>query len=357
MKAAHVVRPPLSALVALAWLALSCAGADAGVSPASTGDAATPRPSPGNSFPNEPAYVEPTLVENSQTGSIGQAVCLTDSDCGVEGATELQGPRGHVEFVAAACTHTVSNDGLPTCECRMRMTRYPDAQTVAAELEPYEGTLHPGNRPDRCSEYSRAPGCLYCENEFPGCDIGDANSCDAVCADMTERLELDLQTSLRVSTRLARCVSPSRCDVVTEIDGQCYAGPPESHEPARLDCGLPDAELIQHLDAPGVASCEPRPVVSCAASEDCPRGLACNAGRCESCSVTCVIAEGQEAACTGGGVCATGESCTSGTCVPAGNTECRDSSDCPPNHSCSLTGISAAGRGNANTQSFCRPYP
>ncbi len=293
--------------------------------------------------------------ENSQTGSPGAVECYEPTDCFDLSQAEL-GPLGRVELLAATCTHLSSSaNGLPLCECRMRLTPVPGRASVP---EPYQLEVHPGLRPGACSDWSRAPGCLYCEHEFPGCSIDQPESCDAVCADMTTRLDLDMQRTLDVTLRLNRCTVDYRCQVVSKIDGKCYAGTPNGIEPAELDCALPDDELVQHLDDPSQPSCATPPPVACTSASDCPAGLACNSGICGPCSTACSSTFGPptENVCEGDVACADGELCALGLCVPSANVGCRFGWRCPEGEVCSLSGISKTGRGNADTRSFCQPY-
>lgn len=321
----------------------------------------------GNGAPTSEAAADPLVsptsptedsagVDNSQTGSIGaspEPECQLDSDC-ID--SNGHGPTGSVELVGAECNFVAAEYDTPTCECSMRLTLQPMSDAGTAETREYPA--HPGNRRNGCSELSRAGDCLYCENEFPGCDIADPQSCDAVCADMAERQNRDHRKSYQVSTRLARCVVESNnnvCRVVTEIDGQCYAGRFGSWLPAPLDCGLPDAELLARSSDRASAPCQERPAVSCARAEDCPGGLACAGGACTICGSLCQTGgnDGEAESCEGGGTCAGGETCVGFTCVPDANLTCTSFTDCGRDHQCLVTGVSSTGRGNENTRSFC----
>jgi hypothetical protein len=339
--------------ILLAWLFVACAAGPDPMRPSDTaaGDEARPDPvHPAEMAPGDEGE------QNGQPGSIGQAECLKDSECAL-GNEAAGAPRGRAALTGASCSHALGTLALPTCECRVLVTPNAD-RGGGIESEPYEAELYAGNRPDRCSEFARGPGCLYCEREFSGCDIADPTSCDAVCADMAQRFDQELARTYAVSTRAARCDPNSySCQVVSEIDGQCYARTFGAPEPLPLDCSLPDEELLAQSDAIGTStSCSPRPRVSCSSSEQCPRGLACSDGACASCERSCTVGSGADS-CEGGGACAVGEVCASGTCVPSSNAECQSFVDCPADVTCALTGISASGRGNEATHSFCKPSP
>lgn len=222
----------------------------------------------------------------------------------------------------------------------------------------YEVPMYPGHRSGGCSEYSVAPGCLYCASEFPGCSVDEPGSCDVTCAEMAARADADFQKTIVATARISRCTPDSNhCQVVTEIDGRCYAGPPEAVEPLELDCNLADEELIARLDDPRVSSCAPV-TMPCSSANDCPRGLACNAGGCGDCSANCSpTGPGGAYVCEGDAACASGELCTEQRCVPSANVTCRFSFQCAENEVCVLSGTSAEGRGNVDTRSFCRTRP
>jgi hypothetical protein len=86
----------------------------------------------------------------------------------------------------------------------MRRTPQP---TPTGTTEPYVFSAFPGNRPGGCSEYDRTTGCLYFEHEFPGCNIDDPRSCDAVCADFAQRIAREWARTFQMRERLARCTT------------------------------------------------------------------------------------------------------------------------------------------------------
>jgi hypothetical protein len=242
------------------------------------------------------------------------------------------------------------------CECRGLLTR---TDPLPGEASSFEVQQYPGNRPGGCSEWT-TPGCLYCASEFPGCSADDPTSCDAVCADMTARVARAFQRSFVARARLSRCET-NTCHVVTEIEGRCYLGQPQRGDPPEVDCNLSDDELMALVEAdmrPGTpsTSCPPVAPVGCTSAIDCPRGLACNDGRCGSCSDVCSYPIGQPeaAVCEGDSSCASGELCTQSRCVPSENLGCRFFTDCTEGEQCVLSGTSGEGRGNAEARSFCQ---
>ena len=160
-------------------------------------------------------------------------------------------------------------------------------------------------------------------------------SCEAICADVVERYSHDMQRSIAVNVRVARCVQTecaSHCETVIELDGRCYVGGWIPTESTGYDCSLSDA-----------VSCPAPAPRTCVTAEECPGGLACNGGQC--------------GAFTGNSGCAVGEVCILQLCLLEGQAACADSFGCPAGEDCYLSGIDAAAtRGNATTTSFCQPY-
>lgn len=345
-------------LVQLVLAGVSCSDAGSEPSPLGSMELSTPdapaSPSPEPVSPAVGSGDTTDTSENGQTGSVGGVECIEDLDCFAGALEQTIGPIGRVELLGSACTH-LSYETVPVCECRMQLTK-PAVGGMPAES--YEVAAHPGHRSGDCSEWSIAPGCSYCASEFPGCSVDDPASCDAVCAVMTERRDADYRKTFVAKARLSRCAPEGgRCQVVTQIDGRCYAGPPERVEPPEVDCGLSDEELIAHLDDPPAQYCSVAPI-ACSSASDCPRGLACNAGVCGGCSDACSpVGPNGDYVCEGDAACASGELCTLGRCLPSANIGCRFDFRCAANEACVLSGFSSEGRGNAATRSFCQASP
>jgi hypothetical protein len=317
-----------------------------------TSDPAEAVPSP---TPSTPIGVGATdaQIDNSQTGSPGSYECVADADCDFASSTG-DGSAVSVQLVGARCQFL---DGVydqhPYCECKLLRTPRPGEEAIPEQERVF--TAWPGNRPGSCSEYTTTPGCLYCERDFPGCNIDDAASCDAVCADFAARQNRDFARSVVLSKRLARCSEAHTCERLYELDGACYVGAPGRIEARAYDCSLSDAELLAQSPIASTPSCTPRPDVSCQSASDCPGGLACKDGVCGPCVQECQITGSDDASCRGGGACAAGETCAAGVCTLDAAVTCRDFIDCGTDHQCVVSGVDwSAGRGNAHTRTFCR---
>lgn len=315
--------------------------------------------------------------ENGQTGSPGANACTTDEQCEVDPRAWTQ-RLGSVELAGARCALLEPLlDLLPVCHCTLHVTpAEPSADGGAAEpmeegmeggfswfTEPTNYVEYAGHRgspfSSGCSVFGRTPECTYCSTEFPGCHLGDDAACQAPCEELARRKNAELGASYDFSQRFARCVDGAYCDVVVELDGQCYARAPGPSTPP-IDCSLPDSEIVERRNDFGGDECPQRPATRCDTAEDCPAGLACNGGTCGRCSDICSyeIGKPEEAVCEGDTACAAGELCTMGVCVLEENVECRFREQCGENGSCALSGIDYVdGRGNERTRSFCVAGP
>lgn len=173
-----------------------------------------------------------------------------------------------------------------------------------------------------------------------------------MCAELGIRYDADLQKTFSSTLRRLSCGDDYNCEFVTEIEGACYAQNPRQKGIPAFDCSLSDEELLERKDD-FVEFCSERPSVQCATASDCPGGLACDErGTCVSCSTECPNPDG---ACD---YCAQGELCVEGSCVPDANVDCFTFLDCESGSDCVLSGMEmSAGRGNAQTRSFCRMVP
>lgn len=300
-------------------------------------------------------------AENGQTGStegpecypVGPLEPVAQGPCGIDLEAWTRAV-GRAELVTSACTHGLSADALPVCECRLRLTRLPgDDRLWEGGTE--EVVTYPGNRPSSCSEYSRTPsGCLYCGSEFPGCSLDAPRSCDAVCAEMATRYDAEVQKTFSVTLRRLSCGADYTCEFVTEIDNACYARNPRERGIPAFDCALSDEQLLAHKSE-SAEFCRARPTVACETGSDCPRGLACDdTGTCTSCTGACADSTGVYINCPGQPACGDGEVCVEGRCLINANVECAFPTDCTDDQSCVLSGIDeTGGRGNADTRSLC----
>lgn len=313
---------------------------------------------------------DPDPPNNGQTGSPGSSVCSTDEDCLVDGV-EWTLPLGTVELRSARCDFIdPNNDTLPVCHCELSVTPSEESLQSNTEgegftprTEPYDFVEYAGHRGppqgNGCSVFGRTPECSYCASEFPGCQLGDDAACDAPCAQLAATKDAEFRASYSFAQRVARCMDGAYCEMVVELDGKCYAAQPSSSRPA-FDCSLPDDEIIAHRDDLNGSTCAAEPAAECQTADDCPSGLACNAGRCGPCADTCSYPNGQpeQITCEGDVACATGEVCASSYCLLEENVECRTWSQCADGASCVLSGIiHGEGRGNELTRSFCSTAP
>ncbi|MEO7036794.1 MAG: hypothetical protein ABI548_22785, partial [Polyangiaceae bacterium] len=103
-----------------------------------------------------------------------------------------------------------------------------------------------------CDVAGRSGDCLYGCSEFPGCDPGDATSCQALCADLDARLDADAERTFDAALRSAVCTTDGACGCrsVFRVEDHCYAGQAKLDTP--YDCALTDeAILAQAFSASG----------------------------------------------------------------------------------------------------------
>lgn len=92
---------------------------------------------------------------------------------------------------------------------------------------------------DPCLVFRRDRTCLYARDEFPGCDPGDATSCEAVCSDLQARMQADSMRTIDAEVRLASCHG-YYCECLLRIEEGCYV----DNELRRYDCALSDDEIL-----------------------------------------------------------------------------------------------------------------
>jgi hypothetical protein len=73
-----------------------------------------------------------------------------------------------------------------------------------------------------CYARGRAGDCLLAGSEFEGCDVSDATSCDAVCADLEQRYDDDAARAYDASILYASC-EEQQCKTVLQIGERCVA--------------------------------------------------------------------------------------------------------------------------------------
>jgi|GEM_PF-5030016 len=173
---------------------------------------------------------------NGQTGSPGAVECSSDADCEerlLAYATQLAEPIPEANtFTAAACTEmNVFTDEWhtgPACEC---------------ERSDKDGLWPMGPAGVGCLLSGRLETCLYDDDEFPGCSIGDPESCVEVCAQAEARLAVDNSLQYEVSPRSAECKDGS-CATVVQIGERCYTGVSGGTPTGDYDCSLSDEEIL-----------------------------------------------------------------------------------------------------------------
>jgi hypothetical protein len=340
--------------------------------------------------------------ENGQTGSLDLDECYEDSEC-VPNLELWRNPRYEAELLSARCgaRGTFSSapvlGGLPTCICNARVTEWLPTRERPASMrlstlplspQTYEYDL-PLSGPEAyddlrfptCGLSDRPDACDYCEQDFPGCFLGEpAEHCEAICEDFLARERRVRQAPHMASVRFAKCELgvPNRCVAIVELDGQCFDvfGPYAQTDEA-VDCAASDEELLrpeERHNQPFSADslCAERPALPCQTAVDCPGGLACNGSLCGLCDAdrVCgsssgsgagVLSRSDCAEILAGYQCAGDEVCVGGTCVRRSQADCVDASiDCPElsealaHVRCELSGIDRTRvRGNEETWSRC----
>lgn len=170
------------------------------------------------------------------TGSgnpIGGRQCAIDDDCASLGGSFVEaaapGPESPYQFVGARCD-IVGFEGDRSefgCFCDLG---------GGGSMSLRAG---PGSE---CLRHSRDRTCMMSSAEFAGCDPGVADSCDAPCAELQTRLDVDEQRTLDVEVRSATCDSGSRhmCRFVVRIEDGCYV----DASMKRHDCSLSDEAIL-----------------------------------------------------------------------------------------------------------------
>jgi hypothetical protein len=307
---------------------------------------------------NGPGVVQTTTEGNTvgQTGSTdSEPICVPGEDefrCQVETANWSR-PIGRATLMGSKCVYGPTAEVLPICECTLRTTGIVNGDGTGEETA--EIVTYPGLRPGSCSVYARTPSeCLYCGTEFSGCSIDSPQSCDAICSDLAQRYDGEMQRSFAINSRVARCGEDFTCEYVTEIEGVCYARNPTESEIPGFDCALSDEQILASSGVNFAPTCPERAISVCDSSSDCPGGLACDAsGQCGTCTSQCVVSTDGSIQCPESPACLAGEVCVSGYCLPSANVSCAVGLDCGEGR-CVVSGIDPnEGRGNASARSLC----
>ena len=152
---------------------------------------------------------------SGQTGSVGPSAdeCRVAHDCDERAANELlqftSATKSSKHFDAAECTQVgvVGGPSGPSCVCHVAGT---------------DGSLDVGPVGLDCYALGRGGDCLFAGSEFEGCDVTEKTSCDAICADLEQRLDDDAARIFEASSVYAAC-EKQECKTVVELDGRCFA--------------------------------------------------------------------------------------------------------------------------------------
>lgn len=90
-----------------------------------------------------------------------------------------------------------------------------------------------------CALSDRIGACLYSQNDFPGCQLGNDSECRAVCDEIHTREVADAALAFSVEVRASACVD-TVCRYVLTADDSCYTAEPLS----KVDCARSDADLL-----------------------------------------------------------------------------------------------------------------
>jgi hypothetical protein len=163
-------------------------------------------------------------------GGEGIWICMQDDECMPSTYPHLTEPVviAHPFDVFECIAGPEECGALPMCRC------HADADGRGGDF----GVLG-----SDCALAGRAGDCLYSDSEFPGCTIGDSDSCTDVCLEIDARWMADAATTYEVDTRAMRCHG-GECQAIVVIDDRCFVGP--NLEPA--DCALSDAEIFAAWD-------------------------------------------------------------------------------------------------------------
>ncbi len=175
--------------------------------------------------------------EDPGGGNPGAVECVEDAECAEALQSDLdrlsQPAPLDVAFSGSRCepynvileAGTVSGNA---CEC----------------LLPDGGSRNVGPVGVGCYATGRGGDCLFGDEDFAGCAINDASSCQSVCAELETRMEADAARSFAVELVHAACTEDGSCQSVVSIDGRCYAN--RDYSPGRsYDCSLGAAAILE----------------------------------------------------------------------------------------------------------------
>lgn len=194
------------------------------------GEAGEQPPSPsdgvqGGAAPSDPGMPAPTAPSEGAGagGDTSSPVCEPTSCAQLADAVaeSLSGPEpAPPPFTSSEC-EAREQDAACTCQGSVADV------TISASPE------------IECNVVGRLQACLYESWEFEGCEASD-DRCEAVCADVHQRMLEDAARELDVFVRSTACTS-SGCAFVLETELQCLLGP----ELVPIDCALVDEQWFE----------------------------------------------------------------------------------------------------------------
>ena len=324
------------------------------------GTGAAPDADPPNQpHPDLPGVGEAISDANGQTGSIGSSECSTDAECvGIAQARlDALAQAGSVgsTFNQANCITAglASGPSAIVCECTNE-----GGGSLTVGLD--------------CARHGRHGECIYPADEFPGCQLGVAESCDAVCSDLQSRLEAAAMQTYATELRSAYC-NDYACVSVSRVDDTCHVN---SDYIRAYDCSQSDEDIVaQHREQQAQNQPPPCDSPEAETSDTCyettepteeyyPRDpdewqgmrvdvsnpLYCD----EFCGMALACIDQQCLPCESDAQCMTGEGCAMNHCVLLENIECRGRADCNGEELCLLSGYTGGtARANEDMRAYC----
>lgn len=108
---------------------------------------------------------------------------------------------------------------------------------------PQEGRrefVHRAN--EACSNFGRGGTCLYRSEEFPGCDVEEPSSCEAVCEDLYQRKVVHAAETIELELRDSLC-TVGACHCAYRNDEQCFLG----NDVMSFSCDTPIPEMAKAI--------------------------------------------------------------------------------------------------------------
>ena len=330
-------------------------------------DAATDANGDGPRDAQSPGEPQPDLSDvgvnvsdaNGQTGSIGGAECLTDTEC-------VAIAQGQLDALAEPSSVGSTFD---QAQCIMAGLASGPSGIVCECTNEGGGSLTVGLD---CARHGRHGECIYPADEFPGCELGVAESCDAVCSDLQSRLEAAAAQTYESELRAAYCDNDA-CVAVSRIEDVCHVN---GDYIRAYDCSQSDEDIVSQHQAQQ-AQDQPPPCDSpeAEASDTCyetttpteeyyPRdpdewqGMRVDISNPLYCDGFCGMAlaciDQECLPCESDAECMDGEGCAMNHCVLLENIECRARADCDGEQLCLLSGYTGGtARANEDMRAYC----